>query len=159
MGKIAEIDLPADCSPSIRVFVDYWRSVRPADGLPGRQHIDPAEITAMLPGVWLVDVATVPLRFRYRLVGSKLVEFFGHDPTGRWLDEVFDLFPKSATNEDFKSIVAERRGLWRRGKPRLVYEKEFKLLERIFLPLAANGTDVDMLFCLTVIFDEAERHC
>ena len=107
----------------------------------------------LLPNVWLLDVQRTPLRFKYRLIGTRIAEFYGADHTGCWLDEVFAQFVGSETQADCEATVADGAPRWRRGKPHLSYEEEFNLLERIFLPLAANGTDVDMLFCLTVFFD------
>lgn len=40
---------PADCEPKIRAAYDYWRRIHPAQGLPGRQHFDPANIPRLLP--------------------------------------------------------------------------------------------------------------
>lgn len=145
--------MPADCSARTRDLFIYWQSVLPETGLPGRQHIDPADIMPLLPNVWLLDVQRAPLRFRYRLIGTRLAEFYGADHTGSWLDEVFPQFTGSETHSDCEVIVADGIPRWRRGKPHLSYEEDFDMLERIFLPLAANGTDVDMLFCLTVFFD------
>ena len=145
--------MPADCNARTRDLFGYWQSVHPEFGLPGRQHIDPAQITALLPNVWLVDVQQTPLRFRYRLIGTRIAEFYGVDHTGKWLDEVFPQFIGSQTHTDCEATVADGQPRWRRGKPYLNYEEDFSRLERIFLPLAANGTDVDMLLCLTVFFD------
>lgn len=151
--------MPADCNTRTRDLFAYWQSVHPATGIPGRQHIDPAAITALLPNVWLVDVQRTPLRFRYRLIGTRIAEFYGVDYTGKWLDEVFPQFIGSETHSDCEAIAADGQPRWRRGKPYLNYEEDFNQLERIFLPLAANGTDVDMLFCLTVFFDtEGSAH-
>lgn len=65
----------------------YWTSVHPAKGLPGRQHIDPLDIPDLLPGLWLLDVQHDPFRLRYRLVGTAIVQAYGRETTGQWLDE------------------------------------------------------------------------
>src|SRR5947209_15482970 len=73
--------------PLVRRFYEYWASVAPADGLPGRQHIEPEEIPALWSRMWLLDVSRDPLRYRYRLCGTEMVRSLGREVTGRWLDE------------------------------------------------------------------------
>ncbi|MEI6559075.1 MAG: PAS domain-containing protein [Rhodospirillaceae bacterium] len=66
---------------------DYWRARRGTRPWPLRSDIDPVDIPALLPGVMLIDVETEPQRFRFRLVGTRMVEVFGQDPTGKYLDQ------------------------------------------------------------------------
>lgn len=56
--------------------------------MPRRADIDPADIASLLPQIALVDIEHEPFRIRYRVVGTKLVEYVGHDFTGLYLDEV-----------------------------------------------------------------------
>ena len=145
----ASTGVPSDCDPAIAEAVQYWLSIAPADSLPGRQHLDPADIPRLLRYVWLIDVHREPLRFVFRLVGTGVVDYFGRDPTGRDLTDVFDGFADSVTYKDFCEIVETPAPRWRRGSPVLDHLKEIPWLERIYLPFARNGTDVDMIFCLS----------
>jgi hypothetical protein len=56
--------------------------------MPRRRDIDPSEIPRLLPYVQLVET-TEDGGFRYRLIGTGLVEAFGHDYTGQYVDEQF----------------------------------------------------------------------
>ena len=58
---------------SLNEFLSYWDSIRHGKSMPGRQDIDPGDIPAMLPFVFLVDVVDEGDDFRYRLVGTDIV--------------------------------------------------------------------------------------
>lgn len=60
----------------------YWSSKRRGPLLPSREDIEPAEITGLLPHVGLIDVAPNLKGFRYRLIGTHMVDMFGRDFTG-----------------------------------------------------------------------------
>src|SRR5690606_7103695 len=57
--------------------------------MPRRADLDPAAIGAeLLPYVALADAEPSPFRVRYRLVGTKMVQYSRIDFTGRYLDEL-----------------------------------------------------------------------
>jgi hypothetical protein len=129
----------------------YWLGIKPADAeLPGRQHIDPRDIPALLPHVWLLDVADDPRDNRYRLIGTAVASGVGQDHTGKALR---DAHPGSADSPEafrfFIELVETRAPHWFRGKPRLHHYKDVAELENLILPLAADGRRIDMLFGMT----------
>jgi len=156
-GNLEHLGIPSDCDRKIAEAVRYWLSIKPADGLPGRQHVDPTDIPRLLHGVWLVDVRRDPLSFVFRLVGTSVVDFFGKDPTGKSLHDVFENFEETIAYKDFCKIVETGEPRWRRGAPLLSRLPKFAGLERVYLPFARNGKDVDMIFCFSV-FKAAANH-
>ena len=114
-GNLEHLGIPSDCDRKIAEAVRYWLSIKPADGLPGRQHVDPTDIPRLLHGVWLVDVRRDPLSFVFRLVGTSVVDFFGKDPTGKSLHDVFENFEETIAYKDFCKIVETGEPRWRRG--------------------------------------------
>jgi hypothetical protein len=144
------LPVPDDCHPKIRELVDYWKAVRPAGGLPGRRHLDPAALPHLLPNIWLIDVAREPLRFRMRLLGSRITDYAGEDNTGVWFDERWPDFDPLA----LVKVVKLGEPSWWRGQSLLRPEKNYYELERVRLPLAADGKTVDMILSLTVFFDK-----
>lgn len=76
-------------SPRIHRFHEYWRSKRASpDAIPLRSAFDPTDLREVLPNVLIVDVEHDPLRFRYRLVGTRVVEFNNQEFTGLYLGTI-----------------------------------------------------------------------
>ncbi len=151
-------------NPKLQRLHRYWVSIHPdTQRLPGRQNFDPVEIRDLLPNVWLLDVQRKPFRLKYRLMGTRVVEWIGKDYTGRWLDEVHPHIPDLADDQGavgkalprFKTVVEQGVVDWRRGKPSLfLAHKDFVEIERALLPLASDGHDVDVLLAGTVFYGQ-----
>lgn len=78
---------PADItSDLIRRMAEYLTRKRGDRPLSSRDDIDPAEMREYLPYVVLVDIQADPLRVYYRLVGTRIAEFYG-EFTGTWMHE------------------------------------------------------------------------
>src|SRR5262245_16471554 len=75
-------------SPRMVGLYDYWCSLRRGRAMPTRSDVDPTSIPQHLPNLMLVDVRHDPPSFRYRLIGTRVVDATGEDRTGRPFDEV-----------------------------------------------------------------------
>jgi hypothetical protein len=141
--------LPEDARNGVRTLYEYWCSITPPGRLPGRQHFDPLDVPTLLPNLWLVEVHRNPLRFFYRLVGSRIEEFAGERLTGLWFAQRLSGPALQQVNMAMQAVIENREPSWRRGKPRIRWEKDHMTIERLYLPLAANGVDVDMILAIT----------
>jgi hypothetical protein len=140
--------------PSARALLTYWLKIHPPGALPGRQHFDPAAILPLLPNIVLVEVHRDPLRFRYRVLGSRIDAANGKKLTGLWLDEAYVSHANAAgTLREYVQVVETGRPAWRRGEPNVVPEPSCRIIEVLRLPLAADGKTVDMVLGLTLYFD------
>ncbi|MEK9968883.1 MAG: PAS domain-containing protein [Ferrovibrio sp.] len=152
--------LPDDAHPVIRQGLEYWRSSAPGPGrLPGRQHIDPLGMPALLPYAWLLEVhppaaeISIP-RFRFRLVGSHVDLGLGGQMTGSWLHDLETGFDAvSGRSRSFVDAATTGQISHRRGAPRFSMNSESAELERVMMPLASDGRNVDMLLGFTVFYD------
>ena len=147
-------NVPDDCHARIRQLIGYWQSIHPPEGIPGRQHFDPVDIPDMLANIRLMDVYRDPLRFKTRLMGTVLRDFFGQEHTGRWLHDCFANFHRSKMYKDLCEMVETLQPCWRRGQPTLVYEKNFVTVERVYLPLASDGATVDVVMTCMLFGDK-----
>ncbi|SMF45827.1 PAS domain-containing protein [Tistlia consotensis] len=74
-------------NPLLRDLYLYWADKWHGPYMPTRADIDPLDMPALLPMIYLVDVERQPLRFRFRLVGTRVVSWFGRDMTGQYVEE------------------------------------------------------------------------
>jgi hypothetical protein len=136
---------PETWHPTIKGLYDYWISIHPPVGLPGRQHVDPCAIPHLLPRVFMVDVSRHPLRFKYRLVGTEYVQLMGKDLTGQFLDEVHPGFYGTILRHYTETAEfgqpAYRKGPVMYTKP----DRNYLGMERVIVPLARDGRAADMI--------------
>lgn len=100
-------ECPEECpSAKIRKLADYWAKLRGDLRFPSRHALDPADIKVLLPHIVLVEIHLDPLRIRYRLAGTKFVEAFGTETSGRWLHEVYeDQYELDQTLGNFQRLL------------------------------------------------------
>jgi hypothetical protein len=155
-AMVLATSLPANADPRLRRLYDYWRSAHPrSGGLPGRQHLDPCDLAPLLRWIWMMDVHRDPLRFRYRLLGTEQVNAMGRDFTGRWLDEAHDQFLSSVSHAQYLESVERGEIGYLKGSPPYHVTKDFMQVERLLVPLARNGRDVDILLAITIYLQPA----
>jgi hypothetical protein len=132
--------------PMLRDLYAYWLARRGDRIAPSRSAIRPEEITRMLPHIVLIDVVGDPARFRMRLVGTQVVQAFGQEVTGKFVDEIDQGAVGPAIIARARAIVAERRPdlhVWEYTKGDGRHIK----YERLILPLSSDGETVDQLLC------------
>jgi hypothetical protein len=136
-----------DAEPALSAIFDYWsgkcRGARP----PVRRDIDMVDIPAkVLPLLMLFDVDTASgrMRFRYRLIGTTVTQYIGHDHTGRFIDEVIP--PDRAA-----VVVPSLEAAVETGKANTLEaafafpNRDFNHVRRLVMPLSSDGTTTDML--------------
>lgn len=148
--SLPSLGLPEECDPRILEFASYWDGLRPDGEIPGRQHFDPVDVPSFLANIWLLEFHRESRRFRFRLVGTRVVDFLGVDPTGRWLDDAYPSFAGSEIEKDFLNCVKMGVPYWRKGPPFMEANKDYAQVERVALPLAADGKNADMILCLSL---------
>ncbi len=147
---------PPDSDPRILGLYAYWRYIAPAPGvLPGRQHFDPIDTPKLLRWIWLADVERDPLAFRYRLTGSEFVIAMGAEFRGRCIGEADPDFLQTPRGQHYIAVAEGQTG-YLRGCPVVYPDRNHSYLERLALPLARDGKNVDMLLGLTV-YDPINR--
>jgi hypothetical protein len=142
---------------TIRIY-EYWREKAPGPGLlPSRGDIDPTEIPTLLDNIWMLDVVGEPRRFRFRLIGDAMHRKGIPGRSGEYVDQFFSPGVAEERMAALHAVVVARQPSWARGRPQLVHRNQIFEIERILLPLAADGRAVNILLCLTVFYQTDGR--
>jgi len=159
--------LASGCHSRLAELARHWQSLRPSGPgrgslLPGRPHIDPAAMPRLMPAIFFADVEREPrLRFRIRLIGTRLARLFARDPTRRYADEIMPGIDASPLGTAFRAVVES--GLPNHGGSpvTLIPGKEHLRIERLLLPLADDGRSVDTVLGMVILSYEngRERSC
>lgn len=112
-------------SDKLRRLYEYWLQKRCSRPMPARRDMDPMDLRFALGDIALVEVLRDPLRYRFRLDGTRQVERFGVDMTGKMLDELPDPTMRKLTERSYGDVVAS-------GKP-AVYQRDVMTEGRLFV--------------------------
>jgi CheY-like chemotaxis protein len=141
-----------DRNPILRRAYEYWLEKAAGRRVPDRRDLDPAEIRDILPHVSLVEIGREKghIFHRYRLVGTRVVDALGYDPTNRLVEEFVE-------NGHMDFIRRLLRDVARTGEP--VYAASaFRssttglATERVLLPLT-RGTAAIRQIMIAQTFD------
>jgi hypothetical protein len=125
--------------------LDYWNQQRGERPMPARADLDPADIVSILPHVILLDVQDDPLDFRYRLIGTAIVNKLHRNLTGQWMRDIPYQAPPSSIHEACQRVVEQRRPI----SSTISYigpNQNFFSAEDVIMPLSIDGEKVNMLF-------------
>jgi hypothetical protein len=141
----AQIGAPAAAIRAHEELFAYWAARRRGAALPGRRDIAPEGFKRLLPTVSLLDVVQGErLDYRIRLAGTALYGVYGGEITGRSLGEVYNSAAADYWRAELAKVVKERRPAV--GVHSLAWRGAAHLsIVWLRLPLAGNGTDVDMI--------------
>lgn len=149
-----------DLHPRFSWMRDYLEQAAPPGLLPGRQHIDPVALRAVLPFVNLIDIerdAAGQLRFRFRLVGTLQTTAAGREISGRYLEDAVDPKYLERIRTNMTAAAEQRKAIYDRfSMPHP--NRDFIDSERIYFPLARDGVTVDMLLILNFYPDDEPSH-
>jgi len=127
-------------SERIRRLNAYWLA-KAKGKVPSRSDIDPVDVRELLPNLMMIDMLGDPVRFRYRLVGTRVVQYTGFDFTGRCLDEmVFQ--GRDFIEQCYRRMLAEKRPIFGHYAW-LVRSRHFGQCEFGLFPLSDDGVTVN----------------
>ncbi len=135
---------PSIESPRLQALYAYWNERRAGRPMPSRADFDPIDIPRLLPNLILIDVDQDTQRLKVRVAGTTVVEMYGSDYTGRYLDEIDFGDRRAAVLYDYNTCL--------RTKQAYVSEHSFWTdrdvtyrIERVILPLSDDGKAVSHL--------------
>ncbi len=122
-------------SPHLRDLFDYWTARVTRQHLPSRKQLDPIDIPHLLSTIARIDVEETPRRYRYRLVGTRLVDWFKRDFTGLYLGETGAVGQDDEILRRCYSDVVEQRAPMVEINCRPHLDRPYRNYERLILPL------------------------
>jgi len=145
--------MPSEPStPGLRKLLEYWQTKCSGGRLPTRADIDPADLSFLLPNLFLIDVnmgEEARNRFRFRLFGTELARVHGRDRTGKTFHETLEEEPADGSVTWATRLVNERIPLFVGGRVRYL-RKEWLQFENAMLPLQNDGGEVSMILGATI---------
>jgi hypothetical protein len=141
MSQPGALELLA-ADPILGALYRYWNRRRDKRRMPDRREIDPLDLDpALLPHLGLMDILEGGARVRYRLLGTKIVERWGSDPTGRYMDEVMSGTYAAYIHSLYRTLVQARAPVFSESLFRWDAEGHLRT-RRLYLPLTHGGTEV-----------------
>ena len=114
--------------------------------MPCKRDIDPTEmLLQLLPNLQMIEVIEGGERFRYRLVGTALVEAYGEEFTGKCSDELLSGERLRFNNEMYRAVCTSKAPLFAYNKYKSRRDIEFAA-HRIYMPLSEDGVNVHFIF-------------
>lgn len=135
--------------PAISAVFRLWEEMRGSRFAPSATDMDVLALPrAALSGVVTVDVIDGGARFRFRVVGSKVVAASGADFTGKYLDEALSGWMLETVLEQYRAVVLHRRPGYALAEFVQGRQKPVKN-RRLALPLTSDGESVDRLLLVS----------
>ena len=130
-------------SEVLRRLLAYWQRIRAARPMPARADFDPLDVRFALGDISLIEVHREPLRFFFRVDGTKQVDLFGVDCTRRYLDEVMPAEHTELATASYREVV--ECGEPRYHRRQVPFHERLIDYEIIILPFSSDGRQVDLL--------------
>jgi hypothetical protein len=136
--------LSQNLRPEFEAIQSRWRELCHDGQLPTRADFPPESLTPWMGHIQIVERVSDGdrLRHRVRLVGTRIVYYEGRDNTGLFLDDIVPIEQRDEILEPYRRCAETRAPVY--GAFYSCSEAAVSSqLERLILPLAADGKTVD----------------
>lgn len=128
--------------PILGPALAYWLRKRGTASMPSKRDIDPTEIhPKILPNMQIIDVIDDGARFRYRLVGTALVQANGKDYTGQYPEELLSEDRASFVLNIYRTVCQSKGPLFTTNRYHTTKNIDL-FTNRIYMPLSDDGMNV-----------------
>lgn len=129
--------------PQLRTLHRYWNDCRGADELPPSSRIDPLQVTSALGYVMLLEPVDGATDFRYRVYGSRIVEYSRVEMTGRCVWDIPAPLVAAYFVATYRAVVTRRQPLF--AHHRTHHAIQIAQWDRLILPFVGDDGAVDRL--------------
>jgi|SRR5579864_2007132 len=138
-------DIAAPSHAVVSEIFRYWDSKRGTRRMPSRAAIDPVELRRLVPNTILIDVVEPEERYRVRLVGGAITDFFGRNMAGAWEEQSMAPTLFAQMTAILTSVVVTRAPRFRAGRAQWHVDKSFRGFEACWLPLSPDDNRVNKI--------------
>lgn len=133
--------------PTLSSIYEYWKKKRGDRKMPARKDIVPSEIREHLGWVLMLDVLPGMQEFRYRLVGTRVNQYFNVDSTGMTVSQAWAPQGQAAINgvHAILRAVAKDRLILRTYGGKDWSDMGLEEFDGIYLPLSDDGETVNVI--------------
>ena len=158
-GEAAEMtvsdSLPEQTHEFLNWALDYWDTRRGARPMPSRGDIDPTDFPQLLATTYLLQ--RLDDDFKVRVAGTRFREVYGREVTGQCISDLIPLDSGREFHLDVETCCERRHPVYREGRATWRPSGVATRFQRIMLPLAAEGDEIDHLLGFAVFYDEEGR--
>ncbi len=126
-------------SEVLRRLANHWRQLAASRRPPARADFDPLDVPYAMGYVSIIEIERDPLRFYFRLDGTKQVELFGIDCTRRYLDETMPKDHAALAVRTFLEVMKSAAPQCHVRKVR--FHERMIDYEILILPFSGDGDD------------------
>ena len=140
--------MPTITTPQLQTLAELWVAKRRDVGLPCRSDFSDEDLRPWFGNMLVVDVVEGPHKFRFRLMGTSLVDAACRELTGKFFDEADISGYDPDVLDDYEEVVRTRVPLCktRRYNPMAgSFMEHWRVYERLLLPLASDGKKIDRI--------------
>lgn len=131
--------------PILEPALAYWLQKRAARAMPRKGDIDPTEIAPrLLPHLQIIDVIGGGQRFHYRLIGTALVDAYGKDYTGLYVDEMVSGDRLDFILRGYRRVCELRAPVFCHNRYLTVRSTDL-FATRVYMPLSEDGGTVQFI--------------
>ena len=145
-------------NPILTFFLDFWHENRCSGSLPLRASFTPQKIRGNLPWVVMADALPELSDFRFRVVGSRVAEYFLGNGTGKTIREAFvgtDQAFVDSTLWLYRRTCSEQIPIRLTGPSSTFQKIYFPNYDALYLPYSSDGKLADRVVNIfTFNYDE-----
>jgi hypothetical protein len=144
----SQFPTPVIATPQLRSLLDLWEAKHRDGALPSRTDFSDEDLRPWFGNLLMVDVVEGPHRFRFRLMGTSLVDAACRELTGKFFNEADITGYEPDVLEDYAEVLRTRAPFCRtrRYNPTPgTFMEHWRIYERLLLPLAGDGETIDRI--------------
>jgi len=139
-------------NPILGFFQNYWNEKRGSRHMPSRGEIVPAQLKKYLGWLCFVEALSEYNDFRFRLIGSRVAEYFLSDATGLSVKEAYAAAKAGRVATDsvlwvFRKTCSSRVPMRVTGGGGEWRGQLYPDYDALYLPLSENGVASNMVMC------------